>query len=131
MTKLLTCLCALVMIAALLGGCVQRAADDVSDTVSSVASDMKEDADKYGKTDDSTDGMIGDGTEATMPTMADMDQMIENGVIDDNNDDSTDGDNIDDDALDENAVDDSGDGDNADGGDHNAETMNNEDSDFI
>lgn len=130
MRKILIVLCAVLMAAALLCGCAKRAAKDVADTVSSAASDVKEDADKYGKTGDDDNGVIGDDASDVQPTMADMDKMIENGKIDDENDDDYDGDNIDDDANSETTAANDTD-DNADGGEENAETMSDSNSEFI
>lgn len=130
MRKILIVLSAALMIAALLCGCAKRAAEDVADTVSSAASDVKDDADKYGKTGDDDNGVIGDDASDAPPTTADMDKMIENGKIDDENDDDYDGDNIDDDADGETAAENNADN-NADGGDQNAETMNDSNSEFI
>ena len=130
MRKILIVLCAALMAAALLCGCVKRAAKDVADTVSSAASDVKEDADKYGKTGDDDNGVIGDDASDVQPTMADMDKMIENGKIDDENDDDYDGDNIDDDANSETTEANDTDN-NADGGEENAETMSDSNSEFI
>lgn len=126
MAKLLSLLCAVLMMAAVMGGCAKRAAEDVADTASEVVSDIKDDADEYGKVEDDTENYT-DGSE---PTLSNMDQMIENGQIDDENDDDYDGDNIDDDKQDDNIADDNAGEDNADGGEHNDETMN-EDSSFI
>lgn len=136
MTKLLSLLCALMLIGAVLTGCVQRAADDVADKASEVVSDIKEDASTYGTVSDNTDGSVGDDATDESPTIVDMDEMIDNGVIDDENDDDYDGDNIDDDARDNSVEEhdddnaDNNDGDYADGDEHNEETMN-DNSDFI
>ena len=123
MTKLLSLLCATLLLTAMLCGCAKRAAEDAADKVSSAASDIKEDAERYGKTDDDTDGNIKDDTAEPEPTMADMSEMIDNGRIDDENDDPTDGDNIDDDEGADDATDESVSDNDADGGDENAETM--------
>lgn len=130
MNKFLALLCVVLLLAVSLCGCAKKAAEDAADTVSSAVSDVKEDADKYGKTDEDADGHVDDATAEEQPTMTDMDKMIENGVIDDENDDNTDGDNVDDDKNSQNNQDDNED-DYADGGDHNDETTGDSNSDFI
>ncbi|GEM_PF-5191691 len=128
MKRLVSLLCAAVFLGAMLCGCVQRAAENVSDKASEVVDDIKKDAETFGKTEDDQNGMIGENaTEA--PTLVNMDEMIENGVIDDENDDDYDGDNIDDDKLGDN-VDNDSDDDIADGGEHNDETVD-DNSSFI
>ncbi len=126
----IVCLMLALLMAVALCGCAKRAAEDAADTVSNAVSNVKEDADRYGKTEDDTDGHIDDTTTDEQPTVADMDKMVENGVIDDENDDNTDGDNVDDDKNPQNDQDADHD-DHADGGDRNAETMGDSNSDFI
>ena len=121
-------ICAAALTVSMLTGCAKRAAEDAKDAVSSAASEMKEDADKYGKIDGETKATIAENTSAPEPTTSNMDEMLENGKIDDDNDDPTDGDNIDDDEAEETPDDDSGD--DTDGGEHNDETMN-DGSNFI
>lgn len=128
MRKIILILCAVLMLAVLLCGCAKRAAKDAADTVSSAVSDVKEDADKYGKVDEATDD-VGEETAYVPPTMADMDKMIENGKVDDENDDDEDGNNIDDDKNSDATVADEDD--DADGGEHNDETTSGNNSEFI
>ena len=129
MKKRLILFLAVILTTALLCGCAKKAADDAADTVSSVVSDVKEDAEQYGTTNDDTDGRVDEDNGETQPTITDMDKMIENGAIDDENNDNTDGDNVDDD---QNAQDDRDSGeDHADGGEHNDETTGDDNSAFI
>ena len=123
MKRILISICVLMLTAAMLTGCMKRAVEDASEAVSSAASEMKEDATKYGQIDKATEAPTVEETDTQTPTSADWDKMVENGEIDDDNNDPTDGDNIDDDDAD-NSPDDDPDEDNADGGEHNDETMN-------
>ena len=126
MKQLIMLLCAAIPVCAMMTGCMQKTVDDVSEAASTAISDIEDRADEYGTVNDG-DGSIKEDTSAVLPTMADLDEMIDNGVIDDENNVDDDGDNIDDDKLKEDAPQD----DAADGGDHNAETMDNNGSDFI
>lgn len=126
MKRIVLLLCASLLICLILAGCMQKAADDTADAASTAMSEVEDRADEYGTVSDG-DGRIEDRTDVMTPTAADMEDMIDNGVIDDENDDDYDGDNIDDDALSQDDAD-SGD---SDGGAYNAETMNGDGSNFI
>lgn len=130
MKRILALFSVVLLMAVMLCGCAKRAVEDAADTVSNAVSDVKEDADRYGKTDDDANRHVDDATAGDQPTVTDMDKMVENGVIDDENDDNTDGDNVDDDKNSQNDQDADHD-DHADGGDRNAETMGDSNSDFI
>lgn len=130
MKRIMMLLCAAALLCATMTGCLQKAADDASEAASSAMSDIEDRADEYGTVNDG-DGRIEENTNAVVPTIADMDQMIENGKIDDENDDDYDGDNIDDDQQPDGSPDEDSGEDVADGGDHNDETMNDGDSSFI
>ena len=62
MKRILALFSVVLLMAVMLCGCAKRAAEDAADTVSNAVSDVKEDADRYGKTDDDTDGHIDDPT---------------------------------------------------------------------